>query len=404
MSPAWPRRWDLPLTRRTCHPLAMLPRALLPLLLAVPLAGPTDAQTQPLPCTGAASSIDGLAEVACDYDGAGLAGRVLELFRLRDGQLTIEAVERAFGVPRLSATYANPWSAHYSLLLRPAPGRGDWQVLLNFEESFGPGLPGRRHYLRGTSRPERINPRVRGDMRLDLTFGGASAPAAGAPECLPPQRIAAEGVRRGWRRQPPEPTMLSHGGPIWNLVLRRSDLALSTDVTDDPPCARRIELSQETNARPEPNLESLREAALRRMSVERADRMAAAMARPGDPEEDPDALRAYARFVRDDYLRFDAAEGNPWRDIERQIQAMSEAEVRALASRLANGHPWGVAREDCEAAIGEEDAPAALERRARLRGLGAPEIAALRVQCLAFLEGRRFRYRTPVPVPTPPSR
>ncbi|HEX8366001.1 MAG TPA: hypothetical protein VF603_12045 [Allosphingosinicella sp.] len=377
----------------------MLLRLSFLLLLAVPLAAPAEAQAQAraLPCASATSSLAGLAEVACDYDGAGLAARLLDLFRLRDGQLTIEAVERAFGVPRLGATYASPWTAHYSLLLRPAPGRGDWQVLLNFQESFGAGLPGRRHYLRGTTRPERINPRVRGDMRLDLTFGGASAPAAGAPECLPPERIAAEGVRRGWRRRPAEPVMLSHGGPLWNLVLRRGDLALSTDVTDDPPCARRIELSQETNAPPERNLESLREAVLRRASVERAERMAAAMARPGDPEEDPDALRAYARFVRDGYLRFDAAEGNPWRDIDREVQAMSEAEVRALASRLANGHPWGVAREDCEAAIGEEDAPAALERRARRRGLGAPEIAALRVQCLAFLEGRRFRYRPQAP-------
>ncbi|MEA3018289.1 MAG: hypothetical protein QOI38_3011 [Sphingomonadales bacterium] len=372
-------------------------RALLLLLPAVAFAAPAGAQAPPLPCTSAASSIDGLAEVACDYDGAGLAARVLDLFRLRDGGLTIDAVERAFGVPRLGASYADPWNADYGVLLRPAPGRGDWQVLLNFEESFGPGLPGRRHYLRGTVRPERIDPRLRGEMRLDLMLGGERAPAAGAPECLPPERLAAEGVRREWRRRPPEPVMISHGGPIWNLVLRRGGLAFSTDVTASPPCARQIELTQETNAPPEPNLGRLRAAELRRISVERADRMAAAIARPGDPEEDPDALRAYARFVRDGYLRFDAAEGNPGRDIDREIQAMGEAEARALASRLANGHPWGVAREDCEAAIGEEDAPAALERRARRRGLGAPEIAALRVQCLAFLEGRRFRYRPRAP-------
>lgn len=136
------------------------------------------------------------------------------------------------------------------------------------------------------------------------------------------------------------------------------------------------------------------------MSVESADRMAAAIARPGDPEEDPDALRAYARFVREGYIRYDAAQGNPGWDIDREIQAMSEAEVRALALRLANGHPWGAAREDCEAAIGEEDAPAALERRARRRGLSTPDIAALRTLCLAFLEGRRFRYR-PQPPPMP---
>jgi hypothetical protein len=375
----------------------MSPRALLLLLLAAPLATPAGAETQALPCAAATSSIDGLAEVSCDYDGAGLAARVLDLLRLREGHLTIDAAERAFGLPRLGATYADPWSAHYGVLLRPAPGRGDWRLLLNFEESFGPGLPGRRHHLRGTVRPERIDPRVRGDIRLELTFGGERAPAPGAADCLPPARLASEGVRRGWRQRPPEPVMISHGGPLWNLVLRRGGLALLTDVTESPPCARQIELSQETNAPREPNLGRLREAELRRMSVERADRMAAAIARPGDPEQDPDSLRAYARFVRDGNLRFDAAEGNPGRDVDREIQAMSEAEVRALASRLANGHPWGAAREDCEAAIGEEDAPAALERRARRRGLTAPEIAALRVQCLAFLEGRRFRYRAPAP-------
>lgn len=379
---------------------------LLPALLLPAAAG--RAQAQPLPCTSAASSIDGLAEYACDYDGAALAARLLDLFRLRDGDLTIDAVERAFGVPLLGAAYADPWNADYSLLLRPAPGRGDWQVLLNFEESFGPGLPGRRHYLRGTRRPERINPRVRGDMRLDLTFGGASAPAAGAPECLPPERIAAEGVRRGWRRRPPEPTMLSHGMPIWNLVLRRGDLAFSTDVTDSPPCARRIELRQETNAPPEPNLGRLREAELRRMTIENADRTAAAMARPAAGEQDPDALRAYAMFHREAEIAYHMEERNPGRDIDREIAAMDEGAVRALASSLARGHPWGISREDCEAAIRDPDPPAALTRLAQRRSLSRPEIAALRVQCLAFIEGRRFRYRTPTippaPAPTPASR
>lgn len=213
-------------------------RAILLFFLAVALGGAAHAQQQPLPCTRAASSIEGLTEVACGYDGTALAARFIALFGLRNGDLTIDAVERAFGMPRLSADFADPWNANYGVLLRPAPGQGDWQVLLHFEESFGPGIPGRPHYLRGTARPERINPRVRGEMRLDLTFGGANAPAQSAGECLAPERIAAEGVRRGWRRRPPEPVMISHGGPLWNLVLTRRDLAFSTDVTENPPCAR----------------------------------------------------------------------------------------------------------------------------------------------------------------------
>lgn len=196
--------------------------------------------------------------------------------------------------------------------------------------------------------------------------------------------------------------MISHGGPHWNLVLRRGDLAFSTDVTNDPPCARRLELRQQSNAPREPNLGRLREAELRRMTIQSADRLAAALARPAPDEQDPDALRAYARFVREGEIAFHMANGNPSRSIEQEIAAMDEGAVRALAARLANGHPWGAAREDCEAAIREPDPPAALERLARRRGLSGPEIAALRVLCLAFVEGRRFRYRTPpAAAPTP---
>ncbi|HEX8193346.1 MAG TPA: hypothetical protein VF552_10650 [Allosphingosinicella sp.] len=382
---------------------------LLPLVVGLASAGPADAGSQaaaapvaaPL-CVAAASS-SGAAEYHCTYDGPALTARLIGLLNLRSPGLAAEAVERAFALPRLDASFADPWNANYLVLLRAASGGAEWRMLLSLRESFGPGVAGRRHHLRGTARPVRIDPRIRGEMTLDVTLYGAEPPVAADPTCLAPARIADEAVRRGWRRGVPQPLTLSHGPPLWEMELKRGDLSFTIDVTGQPLCARRLTLRQRSNAPPERGLAALR-AAERRREIDRgADRIAAALARPGDPEEDPDALRAYAAFVRDNHARFETMAGNPNRDVDRQIAEMAEDEVRSLAARLAGGHPWGAAREDCEAAISDADPVASLERRGRRRGLSAPERSALRTQCHAFLEGRRFRYRVE-PAPAPPPR
>lgn len=376
-----------------------------PLLLfvsALHLAGsaPADAPAAPAPICTAAPSSAGAPEVHCDYGAAAPTARILELLKLRSPGLTIDAVERIFGLPRLAAGYADPWTASYHILLRPRPGQGDWSLILSLRESFGPGVPGRRHHLRGTDRPVRIDPRVRGEMVLDISIYGTGPVGGGA--CLTPERLAEEGGRAGWRRQMPQPRHISHGLPLWYLQLKRGRLDLEADVTNEPACLQRLTLRQASNFPPEPGLAALRAAERDRLIVANADRMAAAMARTGEPEEDPDALRAYSQFIRDAHLRFDRMDGNPGRDIERQIAAMDEGEVRALATRLANGHPWGAAREDCEAAVRAPDPVEALARLSRRRGLSEPEAEALRTQCFVFVEGRRFRYRRDQAPPAAP--
>lgn len=337
--------------------------------------------------------------LSCRYDAAELHRRILRLLRLRRGQLSIETVERLFGLPQLTTAYDDPRSASFHAIVRAAPGSGDWLVVLSFSETFGPDIDSRPLRFRGTLRPVRINRRERGDMRLDLEALAPRPLDPASPRCLPPDRLRREARLAGWDEPPILPSIPSHGPPRFYLEMSRDDLQLSSDITDAPPCIGNLLLLQAGNPPVEPVTAEESDAIRRRSAESIGDEMAARiMARPANSDEDRDARRAQARFMRDSSIDIylDSPRVNR-RD--RQIEAMSIEQLRDLARRTVGGHYWGVAREDCEAAIREEDPPAALRRRARERGLSEVEADALGTLCYVFIDGRRYHNR---PQPQPP--
>jgi len=140
-----------------------------------------------------------LLTVACDYGAADLERRVLALLGARDSAPTIEAVERAFALPRLRTSFDDPRIASFDLILAGAPGHGSWQAMLNFTEGFYPTDAARRPRFRGGERPALIDPRRRGDLRFDVRWLKGPAIAFGRPGCLTEPQLERAAKRAGWR-------------------------------------------------------------------------------------------------------------------------------------------------------------------------------------------------------------
>lgn|GEM_PF-2061025 len=229
----------------------MILRRLILILVLLAVPSGAAAQTQTGRCSGTPDERVGehglrrTLEPLCDYDAAEFNRRLLSVLELRGRGLSIEAVERIFGLPRLVATYDNSRHLHFGALLRGAPGRGDWAVQLSFGESFGPDIPERPERFRGTLRPVRIDPRARGEIFLQISWLLGGPIAAGSPACLPPAVLTAEARRRGWR-VPRHLTVISvsHGLPRYPLTLLRHRAELLSDVTDSPDCIPGIEITQ----------------------------------------------------------------------------------------------------------------------------------------------------------------
>jgi hypothetical protein len=370
----------------------------LPMLFAAALA-PAAATAQ---ATGACSlvpgsdaEVDGMRmslEATCDYDAAEFNRRVLSLLALRRGALSIETVERIFGLPRLVTAYDHTQEANYYLVLGSARSDPPWSAHFSLDESYGPTIPERPARFRGTLRPERIDPRLRGEMQLDIGWLDPRDVALGSPACLSLDLLTREGRRQRWRSETAS-AMVMDAGPRQSLSLRRDGMEVLVDVTRTPACIRQLDMSAAGNP-PIREITAEESAALERRSGENIGDEAEAriMAEPALDESDRRARRAQARFMREAMIESYAGSPRATR-MEEALNAMTTEELRALAGRAVVGHYWGAAREDCENAVAEDDPPAALVRRARARGLNEVETNALRVLCVAYVEGRRFGRR-----------
>ena len=324
----------------------------------------------------------------CDYDVAELRRRMLRLLDQRAASISIEAVERLFGLPALTTVFDSEQSANYVAELSGPGAKTSWRVRLDFSESFFPMIPGRPKRFRGSLRPTRIKPGERGEVRLNLMLLGPGSSTPGSPDCISAEALT-RAARPRWKDEV-QTLMVMDAGPRQQLALTRGKLELSTDFTSDT--ARISELTLDAAADPPvPSITPAEEAQmLLRRAQGNADAVVAGLADAGDPA----ARRAYGPFYRD---RVVASEGGRPDEIDARIDGLDLAALRALLKRVIIGSPWGAAREDCDSAIAEDDAPAALLRRARKRGLDPVEIRALESFCTVYLQGRVYR-------PPPPSR
>jgi hypothetical protein len=322
----------------------------------------------------------------CNYDVAELDRRIRGLLELRSDAVSIEAVERLFGLPAITTLFDSDQSANYGVEIAGAPGKGEWRVLLDYSESFFPMIPSRPKRFRGSLRPVRINPNERGDIQLRLMLLAPRPTAAGAPGCIAPDALAQAGAPR-WKSQI-LPQMVMDAGPMQSFEMTRGKLELSADVTGNPACLDDLTLTAPADP-PVPGITAEEEAQMRLRSAETiAAQVVAGLGNAGDA----DARRAYGQYYRDSTAGNYLGAPDP---LGKRIDGLDVARLRDLLKRVATGSAWGLAREDCEAAILEPETPAALLRRARARGLDEVEVKALETYCNIYLQGRL--YRPPAP-------
>jgi hypothetical protein len=171
----------------------------------------------------------------CAYDAAEFNRRLLSLLRAPQRSFRLEAVEKVFSLPRLRTSYDHARTASFTVILGAAPGHGDWRILLGFEESFYPTDAWRRPRVRGGGRPVLIDPRRRGDMRLDLTWLPQGAVPFGTPGCLSAERLAQAARQSGWRAQIAH-QMVMDAPPMLGLDLERARMRGSSVLENDSGC------------------------------------------------------------------------------------------------------------------------------------------------------------------------
>lgn len=137
--------------------------------------------------------------IRCDYSAEELGDRLLTLTaRKAPLRPDIGTVERALSLPRLETAYDASRTASYLVQMKgPADS---WHALLSFDESFYPTDAERRPRFRGPLRPTLIDPRIRGEVRLDVRWLGVQDSLAKRPCWLPVTKLERYVKRQGWRQ------------------------------------------------------------------------------------------------------------------------------------------------------------------------------------------------------------
>lgn len=211
------------------------------LLAAAPARASAEARDCEAIADGATSAdpVRPLQRATCNYDAAELHRRILSLFRRR-GALTVAQIESLFGLPPLRTSYEDPHAARYDLVMAAAPERGGWEMMLGFSETFPSGRRSPVRF-RGTLRPVPVDPRRRGELRLELTWLRPAGIRFGSPHCLSVERLADEARRSGWRGDFGSQFVFD-APPRWVLELERGRERATTDVTDEAGCTNDLQL------------------------------------------------------------------------------------------------------------------------------------------------------------------
>lgn len=136
--------------------------------------------------------------LVCDYSSLALKKRLLSLLSVRGKPLTIEGVETAFGLPKLTANFSEPRAAWYDEVLGAHEDGSGWEVQLSFHETFYPDVPSKPPRFRGSGRPTLIDPHRRGDLLLKVHWFQTGT-ANDKDGCLTIQELKTVGKRYGWR-------------------------------------------------------------------------------------------------------------------------------------------------------------------------------------------------------------
>lgn len=214
----------------------------------------------------------------CAYSRAELVERFARLLESKAPRLTLESVERMFGLPLLVTSYPDPLgrSAWYNLRLRGGQGGDEWIAFVNFREGHYPHYDFRPPRMKGSERPTPIDPDDHGDILFSLGLY-EDAPKPGSPKCIPVLLLYDRALGSGWRDDTESSGYVSH--EAWkSVVLRRGDMTYFPAVTTErfvatrdeieATCFNRGEIRQEPT-KPEPPLSADEQALIDRRYRER---------------------------------------------------------------------------------------------------------------------------------------
>jgi hypothetical protein len=177
----------------------------------------------------------------CDYDRAELNRRVMSLLDLRRADLSIDNVERLFGLPPIHTLSDDPIVAFYGAGFSATEAAGDWRMMLMFSASFrGHEEPDRPRFT-GSMRPVLIDPRDRPSNYMTLEWLAPSN--VEIPTCLRLDPLIEEAKRKGWQFSSELSSIT--GGMQWLVHLRRDGIDFRLTWAPPRQCVNRLDLIAE---------------------------------------------------------------------------------------------------------------------------------------------------------------
>jgi hypothetical protein len=207
---------------------------------ADPAASAACVEEAPEPPLAAYPDLGPMQVARCPYGRAELTRRFARLLESRALRLELDAVEAAFGLPRLRARISEPRSAWYDLRLRGEGPGGAWEAFINFRESFFPLYGFRPPRLQGTERPTPIDAGDRGSILFSLRLLQPT-PETGTPACIPVSALFDRALAAGWQDDTESASFSTHGGPK-SVMLTRGDMTWFPGIQTGQVVAPRAEI------------------------------------------------------------------------------------------------------------------------------------------------------------------
>lgn len=130
----------------------------------------------------------------CPYDFPEVVRRITRLSSDRHANDTVENIERAFGIPKMTTSYDDARIADYSTILS---GKDGWRLIVWVREAFYPLNKGPARFRPGL-RPTRLYGPTEATLIVDLNVVTPNAPQDGST-CLPVATIKSAMLNSGWR-------------------------------------------------------------------------------------------------------------------------------------------------------------------------------------------------------------
>ncbi len=125
----------------------------------------------------------------CNYDIGEVQARMMRLFGGGASTLSVESVERLFGIPPMTTSYDDPRTSDYTTIIS---GAGGWTLMVSVRESFVPINNGPAKFIPGL-RPRRLDLFENSLALVDLALKTPPAESR-----CPPEPFVSGAAAAGW--------------------------------------------------------------------------------------------------------------------------------------------------------------------------------------------------------------